>query len=176
MSNTKMSAKSYLLVSDMKWSGRSILWWCNFETLSAKLTGLSDGLSPNCFTLSNPTQIATFEAIPLSGINCQLLANGIQIHFHSASNSFSLCPRVSLGRQRNVKHTNWKCLLPSQASHFYPNNHLFFSERFINGSLQGFPWGGELMILWGWWQNMSNNVENVTFPIFPLPKTKTKKC
>ena len=82
MSNTKMSAKSYLLVSDMKWSGQSILWWCNFETLSAKLTGLSDGLSPNCFTLSNPTQIATFEAIPLSGINCQLLANGSKIHFH----------------------------------------------------------------------------------------------
>ena len=161
----------------MEWTKHPLvaqLW--NFETLSAKLTGLSDGLSPNCFTLSNPTQIATFEAIPLSGINCQLLANGIQIHFHSASNSFSLCPRVSLGRQRNVKHTNWKCLLPSQASHFYPNNHLFFSERFINGSLQGFPWGGELMILWGWWQNMSNNVENVTFPIFPLPKTKTKKC
>ena len=73
----------------MEWTKHPLvvqLW--NFETLSAKLTGLSDGLSPNCFTLSNPTQIATFEAIPLSGINCQLLANGIQIHFHSASNSF----------------------------------------------------------------------------------------
>ena len=74
---------------------QNILWSLvesSGAALSGKLSGLSGGI-PNCFTLSNPTQIATFEAIPLSGINCQLLANGIQIHFHSAPNSFPLGPK-----------------------------------------------------------------------------------
>ena len=32
-------------------------------------------------TLSNATQIATFEAVPLSGINCPPPTNGIENHF-----------------------------------------------------------------------------------------------
>ena len=110
---------------------QNILWSLvesSGATLSGKLSGLSGGI-PNCFTLSNPTQIATFEPIPLSGINCQLLANGIQIHFHSAPNSFPLGPKSIFFRP--------------QIDSLCPNNYLFFTERFINGSLQGFPWGGK---------------------------------
>ena len=113
---------------------QNILWSLvesSGATLSGKLSGLSGGI-PNCFTLSNPTQIATFEAIPLSGINCQLLANGIQIHFHSAPNSFPLGPKSIFFRPQI--DSLCPILIKIISS---------FSERFINGSLQGFPWGGK---------------------------------
>ena len=42
------------------------------------------------YTLSKATQIATFEAVPLSGINCPPPTNGIENHFRETQNPFGL--------------------------------------------------------------------------------------
>ena len=42
------------------------------------------------YTLSKATQIATFEAVPLSGINCPPPTNGIGNHFRETQIPFTL--------------------------------------------------------------------------------------